>query len=86
MVYGEKLISQLAVYPFKVNIFGEIFEMGGLTGVGTYPEFANMGLMKNLLKYALKDMKERKQSIFSYLYPYANLFIVGRAGKLFLIK
>ncbi|MEH7277041.1 GNAT family N-acetyltransferase, partial [Neobacillus vireti] len=40
---GEKLVSQLAVYPFQVNIFGQTFEMGGLTGVGTYPEYANMG-------------------------------------------
>lgn len=25
---GDKLISQLAVYPFQVNIFGRIYEMG----------------------------------------------------------
>ena len=31
----EKLVSQLSVYPFQVNIFGKTFEMGGLTGVGT---------------------------------------------------
>src|SRR3954454_19001837 len=67
---GEKLISQLAVYPFQVNIFGRTFEMGGLTGVGTYPEYANMGLMYKLMKQALADMRERKQSI-SYLYPYS---------------
>ena len=26
---GDKLISQLAVYPFQVNIFGQIYDMGG---------------------------------------------------------
>ncbi len=67
---GEKLISQLAVYPFQVNIFGRTFEMGGLTGVGTYPEYANMGLMNQLMRQALADMKEKKQSI-SYLFPYS---------------
>jgi predicted acetyltransferase len=67
---GEKLISQLAVYPFQVNIFGRTFEMGGLTGVGTYPEYANLGLMYKLMWQALSDMRERKQSI-SYLYPYS---------------
>ncbi|WHY02885.1 GNAT family N-acetyltransferase [Neobacillus sp. DY30] len=67
---GEKLISQLAVYPFQVNIFGRAFEMGGLTGVGTYPEYANMGLMYKLMKQALADMQQRKQSI-SYLFPYS---------------
>ena len=67
---GEKLVSQLAVYPFKVNIFGRTFEMGGLTGVGTYPEYANMGLMYKLMRQALADMQQRKQSI-SYLFPYS---------------
>ncbi|MDQ1146585.1 putative acetyltransferase [Bacillus sp. SORGH_AS 510] len=70
---GEKLISQLAVYPFQVNIFGRTFEMGGLTGVGTYPEYANMGLMNKLMRQALTDMKDRKQSI-SYLFPYSIPF------------
>ncbi|UVI32883.1 GNAT family N-acetyltransferase [Paenibacillus spongiae] len=67
---GDKLISQLAVYPFQVNLFGRIYEMGGLTGVGTYPEYANMGLMNKLMLHALRKMRERKQSI-SYLYPYS---------------
>jgi predicted acetyltransferase len=67
---GEKLVSQLAVYPFQVNIFGRTFEMGGLTGVGTYPEYANMGLMNKLMRQALADMQLRKQSI-SYLFPYS---------------
>ena len=70
---GEKLISQLAVYPFQVNIYGRTFEMGGLTGVGTYPEYANLGLMNNLMRQALADMQQRKQSI-SYLFPYSIPF------------
>ena len=44
--------------------------MGGLTGVGTYPEYSNMGLMHKLLEQALKNMKERGQDI-CYLYPYS---------------
>ncbi|WP_312149495.1 GNAT family N-acetyltransferase [Paenibacillus odorifer] len=67
---GDKLISQLAVYPFQVNIFGRIYEMGGLTGVGTYPEYANLGLMNKLMLHALTKMRGRKQSI-SYLFPYS---------------
>lgn len=66
----DKLISQIAVYPFQVNIFGRIYDMGGLTGVGTYPEYANMGLMNKLMLQALRNMRERKQSV-SYLYPYS---------------
>ena len=67
---GDKLISQVAVYPMKVRIFNKTYDMGGLTGVGTYPEYANQGLMHKLLYQSLKNMKENKQSI-SYLYPYS---------------
>lgn len=67
---GESLISQVAVYPMKVKIFSETYDMGGLTGVGTYPEYANLGLMHTLLKQALKNMCNRGQYI-TYLFPYS---------------
>ena len=67
---GDKLISQEAVYPMKVRIFNKTYNMGGLTGVGTYPEYSNQGLMHKLLYQSLKNMKEKKQSI-SFLYPYS---------------
>jgi predicted acetyltransferase len=66
----DSLISQVAVYPMQVHIFGKVFAMGGLTGVGTYPEYSNMGLMHKLLEQALKNMQERGQTI-CYLYPYS---------------
>lgn len=64
------LVSQVAVYPMHINIYGTIYFMGGLTGVGTYPEYSNMGLMHRLLEQALKNMREKGQYI-SYLYPYS---------------
>lgn len=67
---GDKLVSQLAVYPLKVNIHGVIYDMGGVTGVGTYPEYANFGLMHQLMRQSLKDMRDRKQTV-SYLFPYS---------------
>lgn len=67
---GEKLISQVAVYPMKVRIFNRTYDMGGLTGVGTYPEYASQGLMHKLLYKSLQLMKEKNQTI-SYLYPYS---------------
>ncbi|TFJ72193.1 GNAT family N-acetyltransferase [Carnobacterium maltaromaticum] len=66
----EKLISQLAIYPCEVNIRGKIFKMGGLTGVGTYPEYANLGLMHHLMKESLEMMRKNGQWI-SYLFPYS---------------
>ncbi len=67
---GDKLVSQIAIYPFEVNIHGKIFKMGGITGVGTYPEYANLGLMNDLIRMSLRKMRENKQWI-SYLYPYS---------------
>ena len=67
---GDKLVSQISVYPCTVNIHGVTMSMGGLTGVGTYPEYANLGLMSDLIKTALVGMRERGQWI-SYLFPYS---------------
>lgn len=66
----DKLISTLSIYPCEVNIHGQIYKMGGLTGVGTYPEYAGLGLMTDLIKLALDKMRENGQYI-SYLYPYS---------------
>lgn len=66
----DNLVSQVAVYPFKVRIYSQIYDMGGLTGVGTFPEYSNQGLMHKLLCQALNNMREKKQYI-SFLFPYS---------------
>lgn len=76
--HHDNLISQIAIYPCEVNIHGKIFQMGGVTGVGTYPEYANHGLMKDLIQLALVEMRKDKQWI-SYLYPY-NIPYYRRKG------
>ena len=67
---GDNLVSQVAVYPMQVRIFGRTYRMGGLTGVGTYPEYSNMGLMHRLQEQALRNMQKKGQHI-CYLYPYS---------------
>ncbi|SHK75724.1 GNAT family N-acetyltransferase [Hespellia stercorisuis] len=67
---NDTLVSQVAVYPMQVQIFGKKYSMGGLTGVGTYPEYSNMGLMHKLLEQALTNMRKKEQYI-CYLYPYS---------------
>jgi len=70
---NDKLVSQLMIYPFHVNIHGVIYAMGGITGVGTYPEYAGHGLIHALMREALRRMKEMGQCV-SYLYPYSIPF------------
>lgn len=82
-VYGwftehDELISQLAMYPCTVNIHNKLYNMAGVTGVGTYPEYANLGLMHDLIRFSLEKMRENKQYI-SYLYPY-NIPYYRRKG------
>jgi len=67
---GDQLVSQAAVYPFQVRIFNKTYDMGGLTGVGTFPEYSNQGLMHKLLYQVLEKMRQKRQSI-SYLFPYS---------------
>ncbi len=67
---GQTLVSQVCVYPCEVNIHGRICKMGGLTGVGTYPEYSGMGLMNGLIHLALQNMRKKGQLI-SYLFPYS---------------
>ena len=66
---GEKLASQISIYPMQVNIFGQMYKMGGVTGVATYPEYMNLGLMSSLIKKALNSMRENHQCV-SMLVPY----------------
>ncbi len=66
----NKLVSSISIYPFQVNIHGRIYQMGGITGVGTYPEYANLGLMSELIRFSLQKMRDAGQDI-SYLYPYS---------------
>lgn len=66
---GEKLASQISIYPMQVNIFGQMYKMGGVTGVATYPEYMNLGLMSSLIKKALSSMRENHQCV-SMLVPY----------------
>ena len=67
---GDTLVSQVAVYPMKIKVFSKTYDLGGLTGVGTYPEYANQGLMHKLLEQALKNMRNKGQYI-TYLFPYS---------------
>lgn len=69
----ERLVSQVCVCPCEVNVHGRVCRMGGLTGVGAYPEYSGMGLVSELIRLALEHMRQNKQWI-SYLYPYSIPF------------
>jgi len=71
--YKEKLASMIVVYSMKVNIHDEIMDMGGITGVATYPEYTGRGLIHSLMKHVLNYMHEKEMPV-SFLYPYSIPF------------
>lgn len=54
---GSQLVSQILSLPFEVNVHGKIYEMGGITAVGTYPEYSGHGLMEGLIIESLRWMR-----------------------------
>ena len=67
---GNQLVSQILSLPFQVNVYGVSYEMGGITAVGTYPEYSKQGLIDSLIKKTLAVMREDGRYI-SYLFPFS---------------
>ncbi|MEC0126883.1 GNAT family N-acetyltransferase [Paenibacillus pabuli] len=73
-VYEEgQLGAKLHIIPFQTYIHGRSFEMGGIAGVATWPEYRRKGWVAGLLKHALEEMNRNKQSI-SFLHPFSFAF------------
>ncbi|WP_053362050.1 GNAT family N-acetyltransferase [Bacillus sp. FJAT-27251] len=65
----EDLAAKLHILPLKVWIGSKEWEMGGIAGVATYPEYRRQGHVRELIGEALREMKGRGQSI-SFLHPF----------------
>ncbi len=67
---SDRLASQFAVYPMRMNVYNAVFDVGFITSVATYPEYSGLGLMSKLMKQSLVEMKQKGQLI-ALLYPYS---------------
>lgn len=67
------LAAKLMLLPFETYIGGKKYDMGGIAGVATWPEYRRGGLVARLLSHALRVMKERGQTI-SFLHPFQFAF------------
>ncbi len=67
---GENLVSQIAVYPIDMNVYGRTCPIGFVTSVCTYPEYSGHGMMKRLMLQSMSHMRNRHQS-FAMLFPYS---------------
>ena len=71
--YQDKLATMIVVYSMKVNVHDTIMDIGGITGVATYPEYTGRGLIHTLMRHAL-DYIHRNGMLLSFLYPYSIPF------------
>ncbi len=62
-----RLVSTLGVWPFTVRLNGSPVPMGGVTAVGTLPNYRRRGLLRMTMRRALETMRDRRQ-------PYAILW------------
>ncbi|MGO4549214.1 enhanced intracellular survival protein Eis [Paenibacillus sp. 2TAB23] len=65
----EQFAAQATVLELQTYIGGKVFNMGGLAGVATWPEFRRQGLVAQILVQALHEMRQKGQ-VISYLHPF----------------
>lgn len=65
----ERLAAKLTILELKTWIQGKAFDMGGIAGVATWPEYRRGGLVSRLLERSLADMRQRGQTV-SFLHPF----------------
>ena len=70
---GERIAAKLHLIPLSCYINGKVFDMGGISSVATWPEYRRQGMVKELLRHALHDMRANGQRI-SYLHPFSFKF------------
>ncbi|MGG4219559.1 GNAT family N-acetyltransferase [Paenibacillus jamilae] len=70
---GPDLNAKLTLLPLQVYIHGQVFDMGGIAGVATWPEKRRGGMVSRLLTHALEQMKNAGQSL-SFLHPFSFAF------------
>lgn len=70
---GEKLATQLLVFPFVSNVFGVEMKMGGIGWVSTYPEYRSGGHTSQLMRESLAIMRADGQ-VLSTLAPFSEAF------------
>lgn len=58
-----RLATTLGAFPFTVRLNGAPVSMGGVTQVGTLPEFRRQGLLRQVMGQALETMRDRRQSL-----------------------
>ncbi|NNF17965.1 MAG: GNAT family N-acetyltransferase [Gammaproteobacteria bacterium] len=60
---GPKLITSFATFPFTMRANGTAMKFGGVTAVGTLPEYRRQGLVRKIMTAAIAQQREQGQSV-----------------------
>ncbi len=60
---GAKLVTSFGTFPFTMRANGEAISFGGVTAVGTRPEYRRRGLVRKIMTQAIQDHKDQGQSV-----------------------
>ena len=60
---GGKMAASYATIPFTMRANGRAMALGGVTAVGTLPEYRRRGILRAITQRAFADMRERGQSV-----------------------
>ncbi|MDR6553060.1 GNAT family N-acetyltransferase [Paenibacillus qinlingensis] len=69
----NRLAAKLMVINLNTWINGQLFQMGGIASVATWPEYRRQGMVGQLLSHSLNVMKEAGQ-VLSFLAPFSFPF------------
>ena len=60
---GDRMVASFATLPFHMRALGKSTAMGGISVVGTIPEYRRRGLVRKIMTGALENMHGAGQSI-----------------------
>ncbi|WLR50775.1 GNAT family N-acetyltransferase [Bacillus tianshenii] len=70
---GETLASKLHMVSLNCYLNNEVWKVGGLAAIATWPEYRRQGMAKDLMAQALLRMKEDGVTL-SFLHPFSFSF------------
>ncbi len=59
------MAASFSTLPFQMYACGKTIGLGGVTAVGTLPEYRRRGILRKMMTQALSDMRERDQPLSS---------------------
>ncbi len=58
-----RMVTSLATIPFTARFNGMAAKLGGISAVGTLPEYRRQGFVRRIMQQAIADMRDRGQYV-----------------------